>query len=121
MIIGIVAGIVCFWTATTLKHMLGYDDALDAFGIHGVGGIVGALLTGVLAAEAVGGRTGLLEGNFGQFMAQVWGVLATIVWCGVVSAVLYKIVDLLVGLRPSPEVETQGLDIHSHGEPAYHA
>ena len=116
LIIGVVAGLVCFWTATSLKHMLGYDDALDAFGIHGVGGIVGALLTGVFAAEAIGGRAGVLEGNPAQFMAQVYGVLATVVWCGIASFVLLKLIDATIGLRVSQEVERDSLDLQLHGE-----
>jgi Amt family ammonium transporter len=116
LVIGIVAGIVCYWSATSLKHALGYDDALDAFGIHGVGGIVGAILTGVFAVEAVGGRTGALEGDVGQVVTQAIAVLATIVWCGVVSFVLLKLIDATVGLRVSQEVERDSLDLQLHGE-----
>ena len=85
LVIGIAAGIACFWAATWLKNALGYDDSLDVFGVHGIGGIVGALLTGVFAVEAVGGAPGLLEGNPGQVLTQLWGIAATIVWCGVAS------------------------------------
>ncbi|MCC2665774.1 MAG: ammonia channel protein [Geminicoccaceae bacterium] len=116
LVIGIVAGIVCYWSATSLKHALGYDDALDAFGIHGVGGIVGAILTGVFAVEAVGGRTGALEGDVGQVVTQLIAVLVTIVWCGVVSFVLLKLIDATVGLRVSQEVERDSLDLQLHGE-----
>jgi Amt family ammonium transporter len=116
LIIGIAAGVICFWTATSLKHRLGYDDALDAFGIHGVGGIVGALLTGVFAAEAIGGTPGVLEGNPGQFMSQVYGVLATVVWCAAASFALLKVIDLTVGLRVSQEIERDSLDLRLHGE-----
>jgi ammonium transporter, Amt family len=116
LIIGAVAGVVCFWTATSLKHILGYDDALDAFGIHGVGGIVGALLTGVFAAEAIGGTPGVLEGNPGQFLIQVYGVLATVVWCGIASFVLLKVIDVTIGLRVSQEIERDSLDLQLHGE-----
>jgi Amt family ammonium transporter len=116
LIIGLIAGIVCFWAATSLKHMLGYDDALDAFGIHGVGGIVGALLTGVFAAEAISGRAGVLEGNLGQILPQVYGVLATVVWCGIGSFVLLKLIDATIGLRVSHEVERDSLDLQLHGE-----
>ena len=116
LIIGIAAGVICFWAATSLKRALGYDDALDAFGIHGVGGIVGALLTGVFAAEAVGGTPGLLEGNPGQLLAQVYGVLATLIWSGGVSFVLLKAIDGTIGLRVSAEVERDSLDLQLHGE-----
>jgi ammonium transporter, Amt family len=116
LIIGAVSGLVCFWTATSLKHMLGYDDALDAFGIHGVGGIVGALLTGVFASEAIGGTAGVLGGNPGQFMIQLYSVLATVVWCGIASFVLLKLIDLTIGLRVSQEVERDSLDLQLHGE-----
>jgi Amt family ammonium transporter len=114
--IGIVAGVVCYWAAISLKHALGYDDALDAFGIHGMGGIVGALLTGVFAVEAIGGTPGLLEGNAGQIVAQVYGVLATVVWSGLASFVLLKVIDLTIGLRLSVEIERDSLDLQLHGE-----
>jgi Amt family ammonium transporter len=118
LVIGIVSGVVCYWGATGLKHMLGYDDSLDAFGVHGVGGIVGALLTGIFAAQAVGGDAsiGLLEGNPGQVMTQLYGIVATIVWCAVASFVLLKVIDLVMGLRVSPDEEREGLDITLHGE-----
>jgi ammonium transporter, Amt family len=116
LLIGTIAGVVCYWSATSLKHALGYDDALDAFGIHGVGGIVGAILTGVFAVEAVGGRTGALEGDVGQVVIQVIAVLATIVWCGAVSFVLLKLIDATIGLRVSQEVERDSLDLQLHGE-----
>jgi Amt family ammonium transporter len=116
LVIGIAAGVVCYWAAISLKHALGYDDALDAFGIHGMGGIVGALLTGVFAVEAVGGTPGLLEGNAGQIMPQVYGVLATLVWSGFASFVLLKVIDLTIGLRLSVEIERDSLDLQLHGE-----
>ena len=118
LVIGIVAGVVCYWGATGLKHMLGYDDSLDAFGVHGVGGIIGALLTGVFAVKAVGGETavGLIEGNAGQVMTQLYGIVATIVWCAVASFILLKVIDLVMGLRVSAEEEREGLDITLHGE-----
>ena len=116
LVIGIVAGAVCFWASTSLKRALGYDDALDAFGIHGVGGIVGALLTGVFAIEAIGGTPGLLEGNPGQMLPQLYGVLATLIWSGVVSFVLLKVIDATLGLRVSPEIERDSLDLQLHGE-----
>jgi Amt family ammonium transporter len=116
LVIGLVAGVVCFWGATSLKHMLGYDDSLDAFGVHGVGGITGALLTGVFAVKDIGGTSGLLEGNGGQVLLQAEGIAVTIVWCGVVSFILYKVIDLTIGLRVTPEEESEGLDITQHGE-----
>ncbi len=116
LIIGLIAGVVCFWGATSLKHLLGYDDSLDAFGVHGVGGITGALLTGVFAVKDIGGTSGLLEGNPGQVALQAEGVVFTIVWCAVVSFILYKVIDVVVGLRVTPEEESDGLDISLHGE-----
>jgi Amt family ammonium transporter len=116
LIIGIVAGLICFWASTSLKHMLGYDDSLDVFGIHGVGGATGAILTGLFAVEAVGGTPGAFEGNWGQLVPQVVGVLATVVWSGVISWVLLKVIDVTVGLRVEDEVEIEGLDIALHGE-----
>ncbi len=114
--IGIAAGILCFFASTTVKKALGYDDSLDVFGIHGVGGIVGALLTGVFAAEAIAGKTGLLEGNAGQVLIQIWGITATIVWCAVATFVILIIVNILVGVRVSQASEIEGLDINQHGE-----
>ena len=117
LIIGIVAGVICMWAATILKPMLGYDDALDAFCVHAVGGFVGAILTGVFARAAIdGGIGGLLEGNPGQVWTQFLGTLATIVWSGVVSYIILKVVDVMVGLRVTREVEVEGLDINLHGE-----
>ncbi|MGA0392887.1 MAG: ammonium transporter, partial [Rhodospirillales bacterium] len=116
LILGAVAGIVCFWASVYLKNMLGYDDSLDVFGIHGVGGIVGALLTGVFAVKAIGGTSGLLEGNPGQVLIQLEGIVATILWCAVATFVILKIVDGLVGLRVDEETEIEGLDLNLHGE-----
>jgi len=116
LIIGIAAGILCYVAATSVKHAFGYDDSLDVFGIHGVGGIVGAILTGVFASEAIGGRTGLLEGNPGQVMAQIYGVLATIVWSGVVSLIILKVIDATIGLRVREDIERDSLDLQLHGE-----
>jgi len=114
--IGVASGIACYWGATWLKHKLGYDDALDVFGIHGIGGIVGAVLTGVFASKAIGGTAGLLEGNPGQVLTQLWGIAATIVWCAVASFILLKIIDMIVGLRVDEETERDGLDLSLHGE-----
>ncbi|MDZ3837671.1 MAG: ammonium transporter [Rhodospirillales bacterium] len=116
LIIGFVAGLACFWGAVWLKPALGYDDSLDAFGVHGVGGIVGALLTGVFAVEAIGGTPGLLEGNAMQVWLQLKGVLITVVYCAVVSYVLLKVIDLVIGLRVDHETEISGLDLALHGE-----
>jgi Amt family ammonium transporter len=116
LIIGAAAGAICFFASTSLKHVLNYDDSLDVFGIHGVGGIVGALLTGVLAAEAIGGTAGVLEGNVGQLMPQIWGVLGTVVWSGVISFAILKILDITIGLRVESDVERDSLDIQLHGE-----
>jgi ammonium transporter, Amt family len=116
LVIGIAAGIACFWAATWLKNALGYDDSLDVFGVHGIGGIVGAVLTGVFAVEAVGGVPGVLEGNSGQVVTQLWGIAAIIVWCAVASAVILRVVDVIIGLRVEQEVERDGLDLAIHGE-----
>ena len=114
--IGSIAGIVCYWASTKLKNKFGYDDSLDVFGIHGVGGTVGALLTGIFAKEAIGGAAGLLEGNTGQLWLQFIGVIFTIVYTGVFTYVILKIVNLITPLRATVEEETQGLDLRQHGE-----
>jgi ammonium transporter, Amt family len=116
VVIGIAAGVFCYWGCTGLKHMLGYDDALDAFGVHAVGGIAGALLTGVFAVEAYGGTAGLLEGNPAQFLNQVYGVVIVFVYDAIVSLIILKIVDIFIGLRVTDEVEREGLDLALHGE-----
>ena len=129
IVIGFIAGFACLWGVTGLKKMLGADDSLDVFGVHGVGGIVGALLTGVFNTQALGGPgfvgdwvTAAVTSN--GIGAQVWiqlkAVLLTIVWSGVVSLVAFKIVDLVIGLRVPEDEEREGLDIASHGETAYH-
>ncbi|MFM1991444.1 MAG: hypothetical protein RJA99_4401 [Pseudomonadota bacterium] len=130
LVIGLIAGIVCLWGVNGLKRMLGADDSLDVFGVHGVGGILGALLTGVFAAPSLGG-TGVFDyvqnavnpdySIAGQVWIQLQGVLVTIVWSGVVSFVAFKLVDLIVGLRVAEDEEREGLDITSHGESAYHS
>jgi Amt family ammonium transporter len=116
LVIGLAAGVACYFGATWLKHKLGYDDALDAFGVHGVGGILGAVLTGVFAKAAVGGTGGAIEGNIGQIWTQIIGIGATIAWSAVASFVILKVLDLTMGIRVSPEVERDGLDIALHGE-----
>jgi Amt family ammonium transporter len=132
IVIGLVAGLLCLWGVNGLKRMLGADDTLDVFGVHGVGGIVGALLTGVFNAPSLGGPgyvadwvtvIMVTEADY-SIAAQVWiqakAVLTTVVWSGVVSVVAFKIVDLLIGLRVPEDEEREGLDIASHGETAYH-
>jgi Amt family ammonium transporter len=116
LIIGIAAGIICLWASVWVKPAIGYDDSLDVFGVHAVGGIVGALLTGVFAVEAIGGTPGLLEGNPGQVFTQIYGIAATIIWSGVASFVILKVIDLIIGVRVSQEAEVEGLDINLHGE-----
>jgi Amt family ammonium transporter len=125
LVIGFAAGAICFWSATSLKHMMGYDDSLDAFGVHAVGGIVGAILTGVFAratviAGSVGGadptKGGLLDGHPEQVLTQLIGIGAVIVFDAVVSFILLKLVDLAIGLRVDAETEIDGLDLALHGE-----
>jgi ammonium transporter, Amt family len=128
LVIGLLAGIICLWGVNGLKKLLGADDSLDVFGVHGVGGILGALLTGVFAAPSLGGL-GICDyvantcGSFPGIGSQVWiqlqGVLVTLVWSAVVAFVAFKIVDMLVGLRVAEDEEREGLDITSHGETAY--
>jgi len=122
IVIGLLAGLVCLWGVGGLKRMLGADDSFDVFGVHGVGGILGALLTGVFASQSLGGTGGLTPDTFtiaGQVWVQFKSVIFTIVWSAVVAFVAYKIVDLAIGLRVSEEEEREGLDISSHGETAY--
>jgi Amt family ammonium transporter len=119
LVIGIAAGIVCYWGSTSLKHMLGYDDSLDAFGVHGVGGIVGAVLTGVFAKAAISGdpaKNGLIEGNAHQVVTQLYGIGVTLVYCAVASFILLKLIDVIIGLRVDEEVERDGMDLALHGE-----
>ena len=120
LIIGLVAGVVCFWSATALKHMLGYDDSLDAFGVHGVGGIIGALLTGVFAYGPLSATTekpeGLYFGGTPLLMSQVYAVAITIAFSAIGTFILLKIVDVIVGLRVTEDEEREGLDVILHGE-----
>jgi len=119
--IGAASGVVCYWGATSLKRKMGYDDSLDAFGVHGIGGIVGALLTGVFSATALGG-SGLGDGNetiSAQVVAQAIGVVATVVYTGIVTFVLLTVVQIVLGLRVDEEEESQGLDISQHDETGY--
>ena len=129
LVIGLLAGAICLWGVNGLKHMIGADDSLDVFGVHGIGGILGAILTGVFAAPSLGG-TGVYDyvanavGAEYSIGGQVWiqcqAVLTTIIWSGIVAYIAYKLTDMVVGLRVTEEEEREGLDISSHGETAYH-
>jgi len=119
LVIGFAAGAACFFTATKLKHKLGYDDTLDVFGVHAVAGIIGALLTGVFAAPKLGGFDSAVTSPLLQLWIQAKGVGFTIVWSGVLSGVILKALDLAIGLRVGPEQEQVGLDIAEHEERAY--
>jgi Amt family ammonium transporter len=132
VVLGLIVSPICFFFVSTVKSKFGYDDALDVFGVHCIGGITGALGTGILANPALGGQgvtdyaakpgTGVTAAYdvTAQMISQCWGVGTTIVWCGVISAILYFAINMVFGLRPSAEVETEGLDIAEHGERAYH-
>ena len=114
--IGILSGLVCFWGATSLKHKLGYDDSLDVFAVHGLGGITGAILTGVFAVEAIGGTAGAIEGNVAQIGTQFYGIIATILWSAIATAVIIFILDKTIGIRVDHDSEAEGLDLSQHGE-----
>jgi Amt family ammonium transporter len=123
VLIGVIAGAVCFWACTWLKLKLGYDDSLDVFGVHGIGGLTGTLLAGVLAVGALsaspelpGGVSGLLEGNPQQVLAQLYGIAVTLAWSGIMTFVVLKIVGAMVPLRVRHEDEVMGLDVTQHGE-----
>ena len=121
MTIGVIAGAVCYWTSIVLKNKLGYDDSLDVFGVHGVGGIVGSILVGVFATRAIndvnkGQPVGWIDGNPGQVLTQLWGVLVITVFCAVATWVILKVVDAVIGLRVTRDEETEGLDTALHGE-----
>ncbi len=127
LVLGAIAGVVCFWAVAWLKVKAGYDDALDVFGVHAVGGIIGAIGTGIFVSPALGG-TGVFDyaankvGDFdmaAQVVSQLWGVGTAVVWSGVVSLVLFKLIDVVMGLRVPEESEREGLDVASHGETAY--
>ena len=127
--LGVIAGVICLWAVTGLKKMLGYDDSLDVFGVHGIGGIVGAMGTGIFASPSLGGTSwwdyvANAPAEFsmsGQLVSQAWAVGTSMVWTAVVAAISFKIVDLVIGLRVPEEKEREGLDITEHGETAYHA
>ncbi|MGC9008722.1 MAG: ammonium transporter [Halothiobacillaceae bacterium] len=112
LIIGLVGGVAAFWGATSLKRMLGYDDSLDAFGVHGVAGIVGAILTGFFAVESIGG----VVGGTGQVVTQIVGVAITVVYVAVLTFIILKVIDMVMGLRVSEKQEREGLDTALHGE-----
>ena len=115
IVIGMIAGSMCFWACTSLKHRFKYDDSLDVFGVHGIGGMSGVLLLGVFATASIGGTSGLIEGNAKLLLIQLSGVLVTLGWSGAVTYVLLKLVGALVPLRVSREQELEGLDISQHG------
>jgi Amt family ammonium transporter len=123
VVIGVIAGAVCFWACTWLKRRIGYDDSLDVFGVHGIGGATGTLLTGVFAVgvlsaspDAPAGTPGLLEGNARQVLLQLYGVVVVLVWSGVLTYVLLKVIEFMVPLRVSEQHEIEGLDVTQHGE-----
>lgn len=116
LLIGAASGVGCYIMSTGVKKALGYDDSLDVFGVHGVGGIIGAVLTGVFAVEAIGGTPGLLEGNFAQVGIQIYGILATIVWCAVATFAILMLLKYTIGIRVSEATEVEGLDVSLHGE-----
>ena len=116
IIIGAIAGGLCYWACTSLKHRFNYDDSLDVFGVHGVGGMTGTLLCGVFATASIGGTAGLIEGHAQQVLIQLYGIAVTLVWSAGVTYVLLKLVGLFVPLRVSKEQEMEGLDITQHGE-----
>jgi Amt family ammonium transporter len=116
LIIGILAGLACFWSCTWLKLACGYDDSLDVFGVHGVGGATGTLLVGVFAAHAVGNASGLLEGNVTQIFIQLYGIVVTLAWSAIATFVLLKAVSAVTPLRVDKQSEMEGLDLTQHGE-----
>jgi Amt family ammonium transporter len=121
ILLGVIAAAVCYFFVTVVKSKFQYDDSLDVFGIHGIGGIIGAVLTGVFSAASFGGVKGDDYAMMAQLWVQIEGVLITIVWSGVVSFIAYKLVDMIIGLRVDSDTERQGLDLTSHGEQAYHS
>ena len=121
IVLGALASAICYFFVAVVKNKMGYDDSLDVFGIHGIGGIVGAVGTGIFTAPGLGGTGGDDYSLVGQTWIQIEAVAITIVWCGVISFILYKVVDMIVGLRVDGDTERQGLDLSEHGESAYHA
>jgi Amt family ammonium transporter len=119
IVLGLVAGAVCYYAVTSVKNALGYDDTLDVFGIHGVGGIIGAIGTGIVAAPALGGTSAADYSIGGQVWIQIVAVIVTLIWTGIGSFILFKIVDMITGLRVTQDAEREGLDLADHGERAY--
>jgi Amt family ammonium transporter len=121
IVLGLITGVVCFFACTKIKSAFGYDDSLDVFGVHGIGGIIGAIGAGILCAPEFGGvgyGEGVTMGS--QVAIQVEGVVITILWSGIASFILIKIIDAVIGIRPTEDAEREGLDATSHGEAAYH-
>src|SRR5262249_16346365 len=116
LVIGLLAGVVCYWGAVSLKSAFRYDDALDVFGVHAVGGAAGALLTGVFAISQYGGAAGLIEGNGGQVLSQAIGVLIVVAYDAIATFIILKVIDSLIGLRVESDIERDGLDLNLHGE-----
>ncbi len=116
LIIGIIAGVVCFWSCTWLKLRCGYDDSLDVFGVHGVGGATGTLLVGVFATNAIGHASGLLEGHATQILLQLYGIVVTLAWSAIATFILLKAVSAFIPLRVDKQAEVEGLDVTQHGE-----
>ncbi|WP_439626446.1 ammonium transporter [Shinella sp.] len=121
IVLGLIVSPVCYFFVAVVKNKFGYDDTADVFGVHGIGGLIGALGTGIFTAPSLGGTGGADFSIASQFMTQLTAVVITIAWCGIVSAILYKVVDMIVGLRVTVEAEREGLDLSSHGEAAYHS
>ena len=121
IVLGAIASAVCYFFVAVVKNKAGYDDSLDVFGIHGIGGIIGAVGTGIFTAPGFGGTGGADYSLIGQTVIQIQAVVITIVWCGIASLILYKLVDMIIGLRVTEEEERIGLDLSSHGETAYHS
>ncbi|MGC2409437.1 MAG: ammonium transporter [Methyloceanibacter sp.] len=118
LIIGIAAGVVCYFASVHMKKVFGYDDALDVWGVHGVGGALGAMLTGAFASNAINSTSKgwLIDGNPGQMLIQFYDVAGTFLWCGIMTFIILKVIDIIIGLRVSQAVEVEGLDINLHGE-----
>jgi len=116
IVIGLLAGAICFWACTKLKQKVGYDDSLDVFGVHGVGGATGTFLCGVFAVAAIGETAGLLEGNPGQLLYQLYGIVSVAAWSGIATLILLKVIEFIVPLRVSKQSEIEGLDVTQHGE-----
>ncbi|HSZ10530.1 MAG TPA: hypothetical protein VK759_00045, partial [Rhizomicrobium sp.] len=118
LIIGVAAGVVCYFASVFVKKWLGYDDALDTWGVHGVGGALGAMMTGMFASNAINSSSKgwLIDGNGGQMLIQFYDVAAVFVFCGIMTFIILKLIDMTIGIRVSKEVEVEGLDINLHGE-----